>query len=98
MKRIVTLVVAMFSITSAHAGTYNYICKNRGKPYPLKIDDNRNTLEWKGDIYKIKENRNCGKFGWHAEKDSTSFDFCTATQGYADFEQNGVLIRCNLQR
>lgn len=85
-------------ITSAHADTYNYICKDHGKSLPLKVDDTQNILEWKGATYKIKENEECAKYGWRAEKDGASFDFCTATQGYADFQQNGINIQCNLKR
>ena len=51
--------------------------------------------QWK---YKIKPQEDCGKFGWIAEKDGASFDFCTATKGYADFEQNGRRIQSNLKR
>ena len=62
------------------------------------MDDTQNILEWKGATYKIKENPDCAKFGWHAEKDGASFDFCTATQGYAAIEQNGTEIQCDLKR
>jgi hypothetical protein len=84
--------------TSAHAETFNYICKDHGSSLPLKVDDAKNLLDWKGNIYRIQENENCAKFGWRAERDGASFDFCTATQGYADFQQNGATIRCELKR
>ena len=97
MKRLIVITTALF-INSAHADTYNYACTDRGKSYPLKVDDKQNTLTWKGNIYKIKPQEDCGKFGWLAEKDGASFDFCTATKGYADFEQDGRQIQCNLRR
>jgi hypothetical protein len=85
-------------IISAHAETYNYICKDHGKSFALKVDDTQNTLHWKGTTYRIEENEDCAKLGWRAEKDGASFDFCTATQGYADFQQNGTNVQCNLTR
>jgi hypothetical protein len=98
MKRLIVIVVALLVSSAAHAFTYNYVCKDQGKPYPLKVDDKQNTLMWKGTVYKIKVQRECAKFGWRAEKDGAGFDFCTATQGYADFEMRGTLIQCDLKR
>jgi len=98
MKRIIITTLVVLSTTSALADTYNYLCKDHGKSFLLKVDDTKNILEWRGTIYKIKENEDCAKFGWRAEKDGASFDFCTATQGYADFEQSGTRIQCNLKR
>lgn len=98
MKRIIISALVAISTNSAQANTYNYVCKDHGKPFPLKVDDAQNTLEWRGATYKIKENQDCAKFGWHAERDGTSFDFCTATQGYAAIEQSGTEIQCNLKR
>jgi hypothetical protein len=98
VKRIIISTLIAISTTSAHADTYNYVCKEHGRSVPLRVDDTRNILEWRGTIYKIKETEDCGKFGWRAEKDGASFDFCTATQGYADFEQSGTRIQCNLKR
>lgn len=98
MKWIIIATLVALSTASAEAGTYNYVCKDHGKPFPLKVDDTQSTLDWKGVTYKIKENPDCAKFGWHAEKDGASFDFCTATQGYAAIEQNGTEIQCDLKR
>jgi|ERR1700694_3171931 len=98
MKWIIVTTLIALSTTSAHADTYNYVCQDHGKSFPLKVDDTQNTLEWRGATYKIKENADCAKFGWHAEKDGASFDFCTATQGYADIQQNGTDTQCNLKR
>lgn len=98
MKSIIVSALVAISTNSAHADTYNYVCKDHGKSFPLKVDDAQNSLEWKGTTYKIKENEDCAKFGWRAEKDGTSFDFCTATKGYAGIEQNGIKIPCDLKR
>jgi hypothetical protein len=97
MRTLIVITTAFF-INSAHADTYTYVCTDHGRSYPLKVDDKQNTLAWKGSIYKIKRQLDCAKYGWRAEKDGASFDFCTATQGYADFEQNGTRIECNMKR
>ena len=81
----------------ALADTYTYVCTDHGKSYPLKVDEKKNTIEWKGSIYNIKPQEGCAKFGWRAERDGASFDFCTATQGYAEFEQSGTRIQCNMR-
>jgi hypothetical protein len=70
-----------------------------GKTYPLRVDDNKNVLEWRGKKYSLTEQPNCAKYGWHAEGNGTSFDFCTATQGYGAIDDKGdVKVRCNLKR
>lgn len=91
-------VLAALPTVSARAETYNYICKDQGRAFPLKVDDTRKILDWRGTTYRIKETEDCAKFGWRAEKDGGSFDFCTATQGYADFRQNGATVQCSLRR
>ena len=97
LRRLIVITTALY-INSAHADTYNYVCNDHGRSYPLKVDDKKNTLAWKGSIYKLKRQLDCAKFGWHAEKDGDSFDFCVATKGYANFEQNGTHIECDLKR
>jgi hypothetical protein len=71
-----------------------------GKTYPLRVDDNKNVLEWRGKKYKLTEAEDCGRIGWHVEGNGTSFDFCTATQGYGAIQdKDGVTrVRCNLKR
>lgn len=71
-----------------------------GKTYPLRVDDNKNILEWRGNKYSLTEQLNCGKYGWHAEGNGASFDFCGATKGYAAIEDKdgNVKVRCNLKR
>lgn len=98
MIRTLITLIFVIPLTSAHVETYNYICKVGGKSLPLKVNDTKNILEWKGTTYKIRTNEECAKFGWRAEKDGNFFDFCTATQGYADFQQNGSNVQCDLAR
>lgn len=100
MKLIIAIFFASLSTTiAAYGETYNYSCKVDGKTYPLRVDDNKKVLEWRGKKYSLTEKPDCGRWGWHAEGDGTSFDFCTATQGYADLEKDGnVQVQCNLKR
>jgi hypothetical protein len=70
-----------------------------GKTYPLRVDANKNVLEWRGKRYKLTQKPDCGRWGWHAEGNETSFDFCTATQGYGAIEDKGdVKVQCDLKR
>jgi hypothetical protein len=70
-----------------------------GTTYPLRVDDKKNVLEWRGKKYSLTVNEDCGKYGWHASGNGMSFDFCGATQGYAAIEdKDGVKVRCNLKR
>jgi hypothetical protein len=57
----------------------------------------KQTLEWLGHTYKITET-SCGRAGWHAERDGTSFDFCSATQGYASFDLPTGTVECEVHR
>lgn len=96
---LIVLICSILCTAGVHAEVYNYLCKvcifpNRveagecdvgdGKSYPLRVDENRKILEWRGKKYSIAvaEDGGCAKYGWHAEGNGTSFDFCTATQGY----------------
>jgi len=97
MRSLIVIATAFF-INLAHADTYTYVCTDHGRSYPLKVNDEKNTLAWKGIVYKITPQEDCAKFGWHAEKDGASFDFCTATQGVAGFELNGTDIECEMKR
>ncbi|MCA1379350.1 hypothetical protein I6F34_00750 [Bradyrhizobium sp. BRP05] len=96
MKKLLLIILAL-GLTPAQASTYLYACKDQGKTSQLKVDDTQNTLTWKGTTYKITTT-DCGKAGWHAEKDGVSFDFCTATKGVADFELNGRTVMCDMKR
>jgi hypothetical protein len=74
-----------------------YVCKSQGRASTLKVNETKQTLEWQGHTYKITET-SCGRAGWHAERDGMSFDFCTATQGYASFKTTTGTVECDLHR
>jgi hypothetical protein len=98
MKKLLLIALAL-GITQAEAAPdYTYMCKDKGRKLPVTIDETKNTLTWKGVTYSIKVREDCGRYGWHAEKDGVGFDFCTATQGAADFELNGVNYYCDMKR
>lgn len=98
MTRFIFRTLVVLSAYPAEAATISYKCRADGRVLELKIDDTKNTLAWKGNIYKVIEAEECAKFGWRAERNGGGFNFCTATQGYADFQENGKLIRCNQNR
>lgn len=98
MKGIVVLAILIGSVASSHAEVFKYTCKVDGKSLHLGVDDGRSVLVWRGKTYRIRVQENCAKYGWHAEGNGTAFDFCTATQGYADFEENGAQIQCGQDR
>ena len=86
MKLTIALIFAFLSTTAVYAEIYNYSCRVDRKTYPLRVDDSKNVLEWRGKKYSLTEQPNCGRYGWHAEGNGTSFDFCTATRGYGAIE------------
>ena len=91
-------VVVSMPGAASYAEIYNYSCGN-GKTYPLRVDDSKNILEWRGKKYSLTEQPNCARYGWHAEGNGTSFDFCTATKGYGAIEIKGeVKVQCDLKR
>lgn len=93
--RILLAIAAASFVSSAQADTYTYVCRDHEGRYPLKLDDSKMSLSWKGVSYRIKAyepGETCAKFGWRAEKNGVSFDFCTATQGYARIERKGKSI------
>jgi len=77
--------------------SFTYVCKSQGRVSTLKVDETKQTLEWLGHTYKITET-SCGRAGWHAERDGTSFDVCSATQGYASFDLPTGTVECELHR
>ncbi len=80
-KLTAAIVLAILSsAATADSETYDYLCKVDGKIVPLRLDDAKNILEWKGKRYSITV-AECARAGWHADGNGTSFDFCTATQG-----------------
>ena len=90
----------MLPVAVLHAETYNYSCEVNGKTYPLRVDDNKNILEWRGRRYILTEQPDCAKYGWHAKGDGASFDFCTATKGYAaiKYKDKNDEVECNQKR
>jgi hypothetical protein len=111
-KLIIAIMFASLSTTAVYAEIFNYSCKVDGKTYPLRVDDKKNVLEWRGKQFNITatsadEPDGCGKAGWHAEGNGTSFTFCAATQGGAGIiDKNGNDLaeccerrgKCNLRR
>ena len=89
MTRLLVAAVVILSAVPAQADIFTYICRIKGKSLPVRIDTTRNKLVWLGKVCKIREQSNCAKYGWHAENDVDAFDFCTATQGVAGFENGG---------
>ena len=70
-----------------------------GKTYPLRVDDSKYVLEWRGKNYSLTVQPNCAKYGWHAERNGASFDFCVATQGYGAIEdKDEVRVQCDLKK
>jgi hypothetical protein len=112
MKLTIAFIFAFLSTTAVYAAIYNYSCRAclfpsdgnacdvvDGKTYPLRVDDSKNVLEWRGKKYSLTEKPDCGRWGWHAEGNGTSFDFCTATQGYGAIEtKDEVRVQCDLKR
>jgi hypothetical protein len=115
-KLTIAITLLLSSAVAAYAETYNYSCNvcvfptvptsdgSDGcevveKAYPLRVDANKSVLEWRGKKYKLTQ-AECGRYGWHAEGNGTSFDFCTATQGYGAIQDKdgNVRVRCNLKR
>jgi tetratricopeptide (TPR) repeat protein len=77
---------------------YDYSCKVKGKTYPLRVDADARVLNWRGKQYSLTD-ADCGRAGWHAVGNGTSFDFCTATKGYAAIQKGGkVEVECDLNR
>jgi hypothetical protein len=111
MKLTIALIFAFLSTTAVYAEIYNYSCKAcvfpsddgcdvvDGKTYPLRVDDSKNVLEWRGKKYSLTVLPDCGRWGWHAEGNGTSFDFCTATKGYGAIQyKDEVRVQCDLKR
>ena len=101
MKPIVGLLVAATIATTAHADTFRYRCMFHGKKYPLQVDDTSMFLLWRGrqfGLNTIKDPDVCGKGGWHAEGNGTSFVFCYATKGDGGIsdEEGNEIASCQM--
>jgi hypothetical protein len=86
------------SPASARTTVFTYTCRVDGKSLAVRIDDRRKTLRWRNKLYAITGHEDCAKFGWRATRPGEAFDFCTATQGYADFREGDRLIQCDQDR
>ena len=98
MRVIVLASLACFIVMPAKADIFRYTCRVDGKSLIVRVDDVKETLQYKGLTYKIKIQESCTNYGWRAERNGLGFDFCTATQGYASFQENGSRIQCEQNR
>lgn len=98
MRYFLAIIIAMLSADRVHAKEFTYTCRVGGKSLNVRVDDVRNILRWRGKVYAIAIQEDCPKFGWRATREGESFDFCTATQGYADFREGDKLIQCDQDR
>lgn len=98
MKRFMIVAALALVAIPARADKFSYNCRVNGKKLKVKIDDVKNTLIWRGNVYKIKTEGSCAKFGWRVERPGEAFNFCTATQGYADFQEGDKLVQCDQDR
>ena len=121
MRITLALILGVIWVDVSFADTYNYSCKACIFPsiatdgsdgcdadkatYPLRVDDSKKVLEWRGKRYSLTEasadeSNGCAKYGWHAKGNGASFTFCTATQGYGAIEDKdgNVRVQCNLRK
>src|SRR6478672_6356150 len=78
-RSLIIAAAALLAVTGAQATTYGYLCKVDGKMYPLQVNDTNMSLKFREKQYGLNDVSNpdvCGKGGWHAEGNGTSFDFC----------------------
>ncbi len=80
MKLAIALVFLSLSTVGSYAETYNYTCSAcifpptpvgdgcdvDGKTYPLRVDDTKNVLEWRGKNYSLT-GCICGRTRWLRE-------------------------------
>ena len=85
-----TTMITTLIATQAHAEPFTYACEIvvdlRFETHLAKIDEQKNTFQWRGKTYRIVHQPECAKYGWHVTGNGTSFDFCTATKGVASFD------------
>ncbi|MCX8254599.1 hypothetical protein RHAL1_03732 [Beijerinckiaceae bacterium RH AL1] len=97
MKTIAAAIVIVCMCSAAHADIYVYKCKFGGKASLLKLDDAKKTLQWLGKTYRISDQPQCPRLGWRAEKGNVAFNFCTATEGMAQFQFGSSQVQCDQQ-
>ena len=97
MRSVISIAaILMLSTAPSHAFLFEYACKAQGKSLNIFIDTDASTFKWRGKTYQIRDQESCAKSGWRVTRQGEAFDFCTATKGYADFEDRGVAVTCNL--
>lgn len=75
-------------------------CDSDKASYPLRVDTDKNILEWRGKKYSLSVQEDCGQHGWLAKGNGTSFKFCTGTKGYGAIQnkEDQVVVQCSLKR
>lgn len=100
IKPFIVAVLVAHLAAPAYADTFGYTCQIEGRSLMLEIDDVKKTLRWRGKIYVIESELSldeCPKLGWRAKRAGEFIEFCTATQGYADFQEGSANIECKLK-
>jgi hypothetical protein len=86
VKRL-AIVLALSTLSTSVYADYNLSCsKDHGRAYPLRINETKKTLAWRGKTYNITpsqyddlDGNGCGKFGFNAKGNGTSFKLCFTT-------------------
>jgi hypothetical protein len=90
MKRLLLATAITLTATQARAEPFIYACEIvvdlRFETHLAKIDEQKHTFQWRGKTYRITNQPECAKYGWHVVGNGTSFNFCTATKGVGSFE------------
>ena len=95
MKTFLLATAMALVATAADASEiYSYACRVDGEGYGttethlIQVDEQKHLLKWRGKTYRITIEPSCGKYGWHATGHGSSFDFCTATKGWASIDNS----------
>jgi hypothetical protein len=92
MRKLLMITAAAVCIAApASAETFNYAChvKDDYHLFAAKVDTTKNTLTWKGSVYKnLVANHDCARMGWRATGKNARALLCVATQGVADLTIN----------
>jgi hypothetical protein len=103
MKTLYTMLfLTLIGVSSAHARTYHYACKNGDDRYALTVNENQHVVKLIGRapthhimtfrIQKVASVDECAKYGWIL---SDNAQFCTATQGYGSLEWRNKEYECD---
>ena len=94
MKKLSVALVLSLLTTSGYASVIPYFCEVGSRTYPMRVDEARKTLNWRGvqySIVNILRNRvnasddECAKYCWIVKRHEVVSTVCTATQGTAYF-------------